>query len=318
MKKNLLLFLLMLSSVSFVFSQTPCVLDYQINNGGGNCADVGGTSATGTITLTFDGPVDPLNIASIVSVFDITDPLNQLLVTDVTYGQGQLLNNGDVKFCYYVGPANSNNLSGQNSAFRFLIAYAGGALCVEGATLPVSFASFTAARSSSVVSLKWTTVTESNNFGFEIQRLIGTGGWQTLSFIASQAVGGNSSSDLTYTYTDLNQTKGISQYRIKQIDIDRRSKYSEIRAVRGEGQKGKTIIYPNPSNDGKVRVVFEDADAIRDVSVADISGRIIKQMKAVTSNNILIENLTAGIYTVRIVNNETSEQEVQKFVVNKR
>ena len=318
MKKNLLLFLLMLSSISFVFSQTPCVLDYQISNGGGSCPDVGGTSATGTITLTFDGPVDLLNVATIVSVFDITDPLNQFLVTDVTYGAGLLLNNGDVKFCYYVGPANNNNLAGHNSLFRFLIVYAGGALCVEQAPLPVAFGAFSANRSNSVVALKWTTATESNNLGFEIQRLIGNGSWQTISFVATQAAQGNSASDLTYTFTDLNQTKGISQYRIKQIDIDKRSKYSEIRAVRGEGQKGKTIVYPNPTNDGKVNIIFEDVNGNRDVSVSDMTGRVVKQMKGITTNNIVVNNLTAGIYTVRIVNNETSEQEVQKFVVNKR
>jgi hypothetical protein len=317
MKKNLLLFLLMVSSV-IVFSQTPCVLNYQISNGGGSCPDINGTSATGTITLTFDGPVDPLNVATIVSVFDITDPLNQFLVTDVTYGAGLLLNNGDVKFCYYVGPANNNNLAGHNSLFRFLIVYAGGALCVEQAPLPVAFGAFSANRSNSVVALKWTTATESNNLGFEIQRLIGNGSWQTISFVATQAAQGNSASDLTYTFTDMNQTKGISQYRIKQIDIDKRSKYSEIRAVRGENQKGKTIVYPNPSSDGKVNLVFDDASGIRDISLMDMNGRVIKQMKGVTNNNILFDNLTAGIYTVRIVNNETSEQDVQKFVVNKR
>ncbi len=318
MKKNLLLFLLMVSSVSLVLSQTPCVLNYQINNGGGNCPDLNGTSATGTITLSFDGPINPLNIPTIVSVFDITDPLNQFLVTDVNFGAGILLNNGDVKYCYYVGPNNNNNLGGHNSLFRFLISYAGGALCVEQGALPVSFGAFTASRSNSVVALKWTTATESNNLGFEIQRLIGNGSWQTLSFIATQAVRGNSASDLTYTYTDLNQTKGISQYRIKQIDIDKRSKFSEIRAVRGDGQKGKTIVYPNPSSDGKVSIIFEDVNGIRDVSVTDISGRVVKQMKGVTNNNITIDNLGAGFYTVRIVNNETGEQVVEKFVVNKR
>jgi len=317
MKKNLLLFLLMVSSV-IVFSQTPCVLNYQISNGGGSCPDLNGTSATGTITLSFDGPVDPLNVATIVSVFDITDPLNQFLVTDVTYGAGLLLNNGDVKFCYYVGPANNNNLAGHNSLFRFLIVYAGGALCVEQAPLPVAFGAFSANRTNSVVALKWTTATESNNLGFEIQRLIGSGSWQTISFVATQAAQGNSASDLIYTFTDMNQTKGISQYRIKQIDIDKRSKYSEIRAVRGENQKGKTIVYPNPSSDGKVNIVFDDASGIRDISLMDMNGRVIKQMKGVTNNNIVFDNLTAGIYTVRIVNNETSEQEVQKFVVNKR
>ena len=318
MKKIFFLFLLMISSVSLVFSQTPCVAAYQINNGGGNCPDLNGTSATGTITLTFDAPVDPLNIATIVSVFDITDPQNQFLVTDVNFGLGVLLNNGDVKYCYYVGPNNNNNLGGNNSVFRFLVAYAGGALCVEQGTLPVSFRAFTALRNNNVVALKWTTTMESNNLGFEIQRLIGNGNWQTLSFIATQAVAGNSSSDLTYTYADLNQTKGISQYRIKQIDIDKRSKYSEIRAVRGDGQKGKTIVYPNPSSDGKVNIIFEDLNRIRDVSVSDVSGRVIKQIKGVTTNNIVVDNLTGGIYTVRIVNNETGEQEVQKFVVNKR
>ena len=84
------------------------------------------------------------------------------------------------------------------------------------------------------------------------------------------------------------------------------------------GQKGKTIVYPNPSSDGKVSIIFEDVNGIRDVSVIDISGRVIKQMKGVTNNNIEVDNLTTGIYTVRIVNIETGEQEVQKFVVNKR
>src|SRR5215203_1003389 len=318
MKKNLLLFLLMMSSVSFVFSQTPCIRDYSINNGGGSCPVINGTSATGTITLSFDGAVDPLNMPAIVSVFDITDPANQFLVTGITFGSGLLINNGDVKFCYYVGPANNNNLGGHNSLFRFLISYAGGVLCVEQGTLPVSFGVFSATRTNNVVALKWTTASESNNLGFEIQRLIGSGSWQAISFVATQAAQGNSASDLSYTYTDLNQTKGISQYRIKQIDIDKRSKFSEIRAVRGDNQKGKTILYPNPSSDGKVNIIFNDAAGARDISLMDINGRVVKQMKGVTNNNILFENLIAGIYTIRIVNNETNEHEVQKFVVNKR
>jgi len=316
MKKNLLLFLLMLSSVSFVFSQTPCVSDYQINNGGGNCQDLNGLSATGTISLKF--AVDPGSVPTIVSVFDITDPLvPPVLVEDIHFGSGTLLNNGDVKYCYYVGPNNNNNLQGANSEFRFLISY-NGALCVEQGALPVSFRAFTVSRSNSVVSLKWTTSIESNNLGFEIQRMIGSGNWESLSFIASQATGGNSSSDLIYAYSDLNPTKAISHYRIKQIDIDNRSKLSESRSVRGDGQKGKTIVYPNPSSDGKVNIIFEDVNGVRDISVSDMSGRVIKQMKGVTNNNIVIDNLSAGFYTVRIANNETGEQVVEKFVVNKR
>lgn len=317
MKKMLFLFLLVVSSVGLVFSQTPCVSEYKINNGGGQCPEVNETPSTGTVTLSFDGPIDPLNIPTIINVTDITDPLDPQLMKDINFGSGTLLNNGDVKYCYYVGPNNNNNLQGHHSLYRFFISY-NGTPCGEQGALPVSFRAFTAARTNSIVALKWSTATENNNLGFEIQRLIGTGSWQTLSFIATQAYGGNSSSDLNYTYADLNSTKGISQYRIKQIDIDNRSKLSEIRAVRGDGQKGKTILYPNPSSDGKVTVIFEDMNGIRDVSVSDMSGRVIKQMKGITNNNIVVDNLTTGIYTLRIVNNETGEQDVQKFVVNKR
>ena len=253
MKKNLLLFLLMFSSISFVFSQTPCVADYQVNNGGGNCPDLAGNSATGTITLTFDGPVDPLNIATIVSVFDITDPLNPVLVTDIVYGAGELLNNGDVKYCYYVGPANNNNLSGRNSRFRFLIVYAGGALCVEGATLPVSFAAFTAARSSSVVSLKWTTATESNNLGFEIQRSDywkseeSKRNWITVGFIEGS---GTSTERKNYSFTDKNPIPGTSFYRLKQIDFDGTFKFFNEVKVLVTAVKDYELAqnYPNPFN----------------------------------------------------------------------
>src|SRR5688572_151378 len=317
MKTILFLCLLMGSSVSLVFSQNPCVIEIKINNGGGSCPDVNGTSATGTVTLSFDGVIDPLLVPTIVSVTDITDPLNPQSVTDINFVAGTLLNNGNVKYCYYIGPNNNNNLLGANAQFRVFVSY-NGTPCGEQGTLPVSFRAFTALRNNSHVTLNWTTSAESNSRGFEIQRLIGNGTWQTLSFIATRAVAGNSSTDLTYTYTDLNPAKAISLYRIKQIDIDDRSKLSEMRAVRGDGQKGKTIVYPNPGSDGKVNIIFEDLNGTRDVSVSDMSGRVIKQIKGATNNNIVIDNLNAGFYTVRIVNNETGEQAVEKFVVNKR
>jgi hypothetical protein len=318
MKKILLLFLLIVSSVTFVFSQNPCIQDYQIGNGGGSCPDMNGTSATGTVTLSFNGVINPLVVPTIAFVTDITDPLNPQVVADVTFGPGTLMNNGDVKYCYYVGPANNNNLGGRNSVFRFVVSYSGSPCSGEEGVLPVSFRAFTASRNNSAVALKWTTAMESNNLGFEIQRLVGTGTWQSISFISSQANNGNSSSDLTYAFTDQNSSKGISQYRIRQVDIDGRSKLSEIRVVRGYGQKGKTIVYPNPSSDGKVSILFDDLSGIRDISLMDLSGRVIKQMKGVTNNNIQIDNLAPGFYTVRIVNTETSEQVVEKFIVNKR
>ena len=187
------------------------------------------------------------------------------------------------------------------------------------APLPVTLKSFTASRiSKSNVSLRWETATESNNSGFAVLRNMGGGVWTVVAFIPTQAADGNSSSPLTYTFTDVNSSKGITQYRIRQVDIDGRAKYSEIRAVRGYEQKAKTIVYPNPSRDGRVNVVFDDAEGTRDVSLMDISGRMIKQWKGVAGNTLEIENLGQGIYSLRVVIRETGEQSIEKIVVSNR
>lgn len=183
--------------------------------------------------------------------------------------------------------------------------------------LPVDFKSFSATRNHSNVLLKWETLTEKNNTGFAVERNT-NGSWEQVSFVATQAPGGNSNDILSYQYVDFNITKGITQYRLRQIDFDSRSKYSEIRSVRGDGQAGGVIVYPNPTMDGKVNVSFEDASAIRDVSVIDMSGRMVKQIKGITNNNLQIDNLQPGMYTLRVVVPETGEQTVTRIVVNKR
>lgn len=186
------------------------------------------------------------------------------------------------------------------------------------ATLPIKLQSFTAVRERSNVILNWTTALEENNRGFYIQRLIGNGSWENLGYVTSQAINGNSSSPLHYEYADFNNNRGITQYRLKQMDIDGQFSYSLIRSVRGEGQKSNTIIYPNPTKDGKVTVVFEDDNISRNVSVVSMDGRIVKQWKNITGNTLQIENLVTGFYTVRIINNQTSEQVVEKIVVQSR
>ncbi len=197
------------------------------------------------------------------------------------------------------------------------VSAAGAIFIVVQTTLPVAFQSFTAVRNHSNVLLKWVTSQENNSSGFAVERNT-NGIWQEITFVPSQASGGNSSDLLSYQYIDANNTKGISQYRIRQVDFDNKSKFTEIRTVRGDGQIGKIIVYPNPSFDGKVKVSFEDASAIRDVSLIDMSGRVLNQWKSLVNNNITIENLVPGMYTLKVLVPATGEQTVEKIVVNRR
>jgi hypothetical protein len=180
--------------------------------------------------------------------------------------------------------------------------------------LPVKFKSFNANRTTtSNVSITWTTASEQNSKGFNVQKNV-NGEWKTIAFVPSQALGGNSSYDINYSFKDANTEKGITQYRVQQVDLDGKFAYTDIRAIRGEGTVGKIIVYPNPSADGKVNVVFED-NTVRDIQVNDMQGKVIKSYKGITNNILVIEKLTSGFYTIKITNRNTAASSVEKVVV---
>jgi hypothetical protein len=184
------------------------------------------------------------------------------------------------------------------------------------APLPVSFRSFTARRiNRTFVDLRWETATEINNVGFAIQRNTGNNQWQVVGYVPTHAPAGNSSSVLTYSFTDANNHKGVSQYRIRQVDLDGKTRFSEVRAVRADGQKGETLIYPVPSLDGKVTIVFDDRETMRDLTLTDMLGRTVRQWRSVTGNVFQLDQLRPGIYTIGIYDRNLQELTMKKILV---
>ena len=116
----------------------------------------------------------------------------------------------------------------------------------------------------------------------------------------------------------MNNEKGVSQYRILQFDFDGRAKASDVRSVRGEAMAAKLLVYPNPSIDGKVSVVFEEGNGARNVMVSDMSGRMIKQYRNVSTNNISIEGLETGVYSIQVIDLSTAAITVEKVIIKKR
>jgi hypothetical protein len=182
--------------------------------------------------------------------------------------------------------------------------------------LPVNFKSFNANRNKSNVGLVWETTSETNNKGFAVQRKIGGNQFTTIAFVNSKAEGGNSGYDLIYSFTDNNPVNAVSQYRLEQVDLDGKYKHSEIRSVRGDGQAIKTIVFPNPSSSGHVNVVFEESTSMKDIQLLDMNGRVVSQWKN-QINNIKIDNLKPGFYNLRIMDQSTKEQSMEKIIINK-
>jgi hypothetical protein len=187
----------------------------------------------------------------------------------------------------------------------------------SNAPLPVNFSSFSANRSNSNVNVNWTTASESNNSGFEIQRrLSNQTEFQTVAFVNSKAVNGNSGSAISYSFTDLNISTGVSYYRIKQINLDGVAKYTEIRQVDGSKMKAKTMVYPNPSATGITNVIFTTNDS-RNIQIIDITGQVVKSWNNYNGQELKIVSLKPGIYSVTINNTMTSEKETVRLVVTR-
>lgn len=336
MKTVLLSFLLMVS-VNSLLAQArpgyPCPIDIKSNQGGGDCKecvsstpgqlpnnpDGDFTQGTGVVTLNF-GP--NANLTCIPRLLRVIDKEGFSREVQCGLGIKKEVGNDDFIVEYCLFGDNDYNFFNQPDVTAVLRYECGTSDPVfvacnsegEEIPLPVHFKSFTASRQSSTVALSWSTAFEQNNKGFNVQRNVG-GIWTTIAFVPTQALGGNSSSALTYTYSDANNVNGITQYRIQQMDLDGKFAYTDIRAIRGDGANGKLVVYPNPAINGKVNVVFEDNAGVRDVQVSDMQGKVIKSFRGVSNNILVIDKLTTGFYTIKVFNRNTSATSVQKVVV---
>jgi photosystem II stability/assembly factor-like uncharacterized protein len=113
--------------------------------------------------------------------------------------------------------------------------------------LPVELTSFTATANHKEAVLKWSTATELNNNGFEVQRKIGEQEFATIGFVKGE---GTTTSKKEYSYTDKNLDDGKYSYRLKQIDFSGKYNYSDVIEVdiRGVDEYALEQNYPNPFN----------------------------------------------------------------------
>lgn len=99
--------------------------------------------------------------------------------------------------------------------------------------IPVELQSFTGYARDGNIRLEWNTASETQNYGFEIQRSFNRGAhWERIGFIRGN---GTTTLENRYEYfdpvTDVHKNVGSVIYRLKQIDIDGRFEYSPVTSV---------------------------------------------------------------------------------------
>ncbi|HMN49072.1 MAG TPA: T9SS type A sorting domain-containing protein [Ignavibacteriaceae bacterium] len=116
-------------------------------------------------------------------------------------------------------------------------------------TVPVELTSFTAVSNGNKVTLNWSTATETNNQGFEIQRNQ-NGNWTSIAF---KNGAGTTTNAQSYSFVDdlISVKHGKVSYRLKQIDFNGASKYSQVVEVELNSMPLSYSLdqnYPNPFN----------------------------------------------------------------------
>lgn len=175
-------------------------------------------------------------------------------------------------------------------------------------TLPISLLSFSGYKDGTRNQLKWTTSTEQNNSGFEVQRSLDGVNYHPIGFVNSLANGGNSSISLNYAFTDNNVAGSKQFYRLRQVDFNANSKLSNIVLIKSDKPAIITIdgMFPNPATTVvNMLLSSPNRDKVQMV-ISDMSGRIMMQrsLNVETGSNTLpvdVSALAGGTYIVKMI-----------------
>ena len=148
---------------------------------------------------------------------------------------------------------------------------------VDFTPLPVELVGFAAHVAKNSVRLQWNTKSETNNYGFQIERKKDFDAWLNIGFVAGQ---GTTLSENGYTFEDKNLANGSYNYRLQQIDTDGSSTYSEAIAATVNLVSSYMLFpnYPNPFN-STTRIQYQlPRESHVEIMVYDVLGNEIKTL----------------------------------------
>jgi Secretion system C-terminal sorting domain len=172
--------------------------------------------------------------------------------------------------------------------------------------LPITLDYFTARKNNSTSSiLNWKTSQEINTAFFEIERSNDAIGFKKIGTVRAA---GNSNAGIEYSFIDNNPMQGMNYYHLKQIDIDGKFTFSDIKTVKFSANNAVSI-YPNPS---KGIVNIDGWYNIKSMELYDISGRKLQHWNTAQAT-IDITNFASNNYILKMVL-KTGEVLQQKLI----
>jgi hypothetical protein len=185
------------------------------------------------------------------------------------------------------------------------------------ASVPIQLASFTGrALDRTRVLLEWRTISEVNNYGFEIERAANERG--TFEGIPNSFVpgSGTTTEPRYYQFTHTNASASFPFYRLKQIDLDGTVSYFDpirvsVPTSAGEGSAPVSFAlgqnYPNPFNPSTNISFSIHASGVVSLQVFDVLGRaiatLVNETKAPGEYSVPWDatDVPSGVYFYKLV-----------------
>jgi hypothetical protein len=230
--------------------------------------------------LTHTSPKAPVT-GNVTFTFNYTAPATSQSVTLYANGNSVNLNGG-------------SNGDQWNFAQNFVIEVSD--------NIPVELTGFTSSVDEKSVTLNWSTASEENNSGFQIERKQSNGVWNNIGFVTGK---GTTTETSKYFFTDKNLSNGFYNYRLKQIDYDGSFKYYNLNSevdINLVNTFELSQNFPNPFNPSTVINWQIANDGFVTLRVYDITGKEValivnNEMKAGKhSINFNAGNLSSGTY----------------------
>ena len=171
--------------------------------------------------------------------------------------------------------------------------------------LPVELLSFDAAAiDNKKVKLTWQTASELNNDYFIVERSKNALDWENIGRVAGF---GNSIETKDYDFIDFNPDLGINYYRLRQVDLDGTTDFSDVRNALID-QNYQINIFPNPtSNQLFINIKEEDFNQNFSTLHIEIYTTLGKKVLETSHSNrfsdlieLNVSDLVSGTYYLRI------------------
>jgi hypothetical protein len=177
---------------------------------------------------------------------------------------------------------------------------------IPDAVIPVEITSFTGSVADNAAKLEWTTATEQNNAGFQVQQKV-DGSFQNIEGAFVEGAG-TSEEPQSYSYRVEDLDAGQHTFRLKQVDVDGGSSFSKETTVEiGLDSQYELKAYPNPiSEQATIKFAVKESQDVT-VELYNTLGQrvqVLHQGSVPSSQtrtvSLQASDLSSGLYIVRM------------------